>query len=190
MGSCLVKTMLGGSLKIGHLSEEAQDLLRSAMEQGDHFMVGDAPGADALFQKFLKDAGSANVEIFFSGAKPRFNLGAWRDVHIDSGLKGKGHAMHGAKDRKMVEDSGRGLFAWDGMSVGTITNAIDLMGRGKSFVLVTQDSSGVSTIRDLVTLSSRFPSIFQQAEKRLAAATRRAAKRIREAGESSSTTLF
>lgn len=182
--------MLGGSLKIGNLSEEVQDFLRSAMEQRDHFVVGDAPGADALFQKILKDAGATNVEVFFSGAKPRFNLGAWREVHIDSGLKGKGHAMHGAKDRKMVEDSDKGIFAWDGISVGTITNAIDLIGRGKSFVLVTQESSGVSIISDLVTLTSRFPSIFQQAEKRLAAATRRAAKRARDSGESSSTTLF
>jgi len=185
-----MKTMLGGSLKISHLSEEVETLLRSAMKQGDHFVVGDAPGADALFQKILKESGFVNVEVFFSGAKPRFNLGAWRSVHIDSGLRGKGHAMHGAKDRKMVEDSGKGLFAWDGISVGTVANAMDLFGQGKPFALVAQERSGALIINDLMTLSSRSPSIFNQAEKRLAAATRRAAKRNREAGESSPTTLF
>ena len=185
-----VITMLGGSLKIGPLSEEVDTLLRSAIAGGDQFLVGDAPGADAQFQKVLGEAGSADVEVYFSGSRPRFNLGGWPCVHVDSGLRGKGHAMHGAKDRKMVEHSSKGLFAWDGISVGTVTNVLDLAGQGKPFALVVQEHSGVFMIDDLRALNSRFPSIVQEAENRLAAAARRAAKLIREAGKSSNTTLF
>lgn len=185
-----MKTMLGGSLKVSSLSEEVDALLRSAMLAGDRFLVGDAPGADAHFQRALREASSAEVEVFFSGSEPRFNLGAWRSVHIDSGLRGKGHALHGAKDRKMVENSDRGIFAWDGISVGTLTNVIDLANQGKAFALVLQDHSGVCIIEDLVSLNVRFSSIAQEAEKRLAAAVRRAAKQIRRASESSNPTLF
>lgn len=182
--------MLGGSLKIGLLSQEVETLLRNSMAAGDQFVVGDAPGADSNFQRILKEADSADVEVFFSGSEPRFNLGGWPVVHVDSGLRGKGHAMHGAKDRQMVETSGRGLFAWDGTSAGTITNVLDFVGQSKPFLLVVQETAGVFIIDALPALQSRFPSIVLEAENRLAAAHRRMAKRIRENAKGSNPTLF
>lgn len=185
-----MKVMLGGSLKIGHLTEAIERLVKEAIAEGHHFEIGDAPGADALFQKLLKSEGSSLVTIFYAGPKARFNLGGWTQVQVESGLKSNSHRMHGAKDRQMVKNCDKGLFAWDGKSVGTVTNALEFLEQGKPFTLVLQSQLERHQISDFDTLNSFFPDVLLDASKRLAAARRRAEKISRETQKTSDKPLF
>lgn len=185
-----MKVMLGGSLRIGRLSDEGERLVRDSIAEGHQFEIGDAPGADALFQQFLKAEGASLVTIFFAGPRARFNLGNWTEVHIESGLKSKSHAMHGAKDRQMVKNCDMGLFAWDGKSLGTVTNALELLDQGKPFTLLLHDRQDALQISDLETLKSLFPEALVEASNRLEAARRRAVKLARQLREPGDTPLF
>lgn len=184
-----LKIMVGGSLHLRSLPEALRSELEDLVEGDTTFLVGDAAGIDAHFQRLFMQWRVSKVLVHFSGLEPRYNLGGWPLRRIDSGLKSKSAAMHGAKDRVMVASADRGLMVWDGSSVGTITNILDLAGSLKPWSLWLVDGDSATTIKTVEELRRLFPEVVLEAEKRLVAARRRAEKAARKA-EAEESPLF
>lgn len=177
-----MKVVLGGSRHLSFLPEDVMDSLKSWMRDEVEFMLGEAKGMDAKFQEFFKAANYDKVTIYYSGEYPRHNFGNWNAIHVNSGLKSKSHAMHAAKDRDMTRLADSGLMMWDTLSAGTISNLIDLLGQGKKcqMFVAGQDSNlyFLNKPEDLQKWEERFPEVFQEAHKRLAAFSKRNSKKI------------
>jgi|AntAceMinimDraft_1070359.scaffolds.fasta_scaffold60037_2 hypothetical protein len=175
-----MKVVLGGSRHLSFLPDEALDSLASWMREGASFYVGDASGTDSKFQEFLLHRRYAHVTVFFSGDFVRHNAGSWPTERVESGLKSKGHALHTAKDRVMTAEVDTGLMIWDTASPGTIANVIDLLVKGKPCQLFVAGLDAnlyhLHTIDELATLEGRYPEIFEEATKRLAAHAKRTSK--------------
>jgi hypothetical protein len=175
-----MKVVLGGSRHLSFLPDEALDSLASWMREGASFYVGDASGTDSKFQEFLLHRRYAHVTVFFSGDFVRHNAGSWPTERVESGLKSKGHALHTAKDRVMTAEVDTGLMIWDTASPGTIANVIDLLVKGKPCQLFVAGSDAhlyhFHSVAELTGLETRYPDIFQEARKRLAAHAKRTAK--------------
>lgn len=184
-----MKVMLGGSLRLRALPKPLRPELEDLVEGGNSFLIGDAGGIDAHFQRLFKEWGVSQVLVHYSGLEPRYNLGSWPSQRIDSGLKSTSAAMHGAKDRVMVASADRGLMVWDGSSVGTITNILDLAGSLKPWALWLVDGDSATNYKTVEELRRLFPEVVHEAEKRLLAAHRRAEKASRKA-EAEESPLF
>jgi hypothetical protein len=172
--------MLGGSRHLSVIPDEVIDNLKTWVREGYEILLGDAKGTDAKFQEFFKHLKYSEVKIFYSGDYVRHNSGNWETIKIDSGLKSKGHALHGAKDREMAQMADTGLMIWDTLSIGTMANVLDLALQGKPcYMYVFSDDMNLYEIRNLLDVEvweSRFPDIFQQANKRLKSHKKRLSK--------------
>lgn len=166
-----MKVMLGGSRHLSVLPEEVIDCLNTWARDGYEFLAGDAKGTDAKFQEYFKHLNYRLVQVYFSGEYARHNFGNWDTIRIDSGLKSKGHALHGAKDREMAKRADVGLMIWDTLSVGTIANLLDLVTQGKTcFMYVFSEDMNLYSMEnssDLEIWKARYPDVFDQASKRL-----------------------
>lgn len=175
-----MKVLLGGSLSIVEVPGDAIALVQAWIQSDSEFFVGDAKGADFALQNLLAKAGVEAVTVYYAGDLPRHNVGSWPTVRIDSGLKSKSHRMYGAKDRAMSERADFGLMIWDGKSIGTLANAIDLVQRGRTCYLrvltKTQELMEIKSLAELVDFKERFKEPFLEAEKRMKASQRRAKK--------------
>ena len=183
-----MKLFVGGSLSLTQLPEEVVEGLRGVARSNGSFLVGDAGGVDSQAQRLLRDWEVNAVHVYFSGASARFNLGNWPAIRIESGLKSKSAALHGAKDRAMVSAADQGIMVWDGTSVGTLANVLDLSSSGKPWVLWLVRRGELESIEELNALVDRFPELTQKAEKRLLQHRRRVARRSRQSNNGS--TLF
>jgi hypothetical protein len=160
------------------MPDDLECKLRDWIRKGNYFVVGDASGADSAFQKVLMSERARNVEVYFSGEAARNNLGNWPQIRVDSGLKSSGHAMHTAKDQKMVEDADCGVFLWDRRSVGTVANLLSLQDYGKDWILyVLEDGTfnlETSTSKSFIeSLESQNPALVKDARKRVSSHQRR-----------------
>ena len=176
-----MKVVLGGSRHLSFLPEDAIDSLSAWMREEAHFLLGDASGTDAKFQEFLAHKRYSNATIYFSGDSARHNVAGWQSEYIDSGLKSKGHAMHTAKDRDMTKMADTGLMIWDTASPGTIANVVDLLTQKKPCQLFVAGNDvnlyHFRRLEDLDVWEERYPDVFEEAHKRLAAYAKRVAKR-------------
>jgi hypothetical protein len=186
-----VKILLAGSLKLEFLGPEVRALLDEWCEQGVEFAVGDAPGMDRAFQRYLADRNYSHVTVYCTDGETRNNLGVWPAESVPSGLTHPGHASHGAKDRQMVDDANRGLMVWDGASKGTLANVIDLLNHGKPCHLFVEGLHKSQHLlqepHDLDDLEARFPNAFVTARQRLASSRKR--HRVLVAGREASLDL-
>jgi hypothetical protein len=174
--------MLAGSRFIPDLPEAVKVRLLEWIEQEHWLLVGEAPGVDTAFQKFLASQKYGRVGVFTALPAPRLNLGLekWEVRTVDSGLKSRGAAMHTVKDRKMVELADGGLMVWDEKSVGTLVNIIDFVERGRSCHLWTPkdyDLWEIDSPKNLEALLVLHPETTAEAKKRLATFHKREAKR-------------
>jgi len=173
--------VLGGSRKLRHLPDEVVSRLTLWLDADHAVVVGDAPGIDTVFQAFLKRRRYSLVTVFTSAPEVRNNLGGWPVKRIESGLKSRSSAMHTAKDREMTRIADLGLMMWDGVSVGTLANVIDLATQGKDaylFVVPEGNLQSVEAGLGLDELSRGYPEQFAEAEARIRQHTRRRAKRV------------
>jgi hypothetical protein len=165
---------IGGSLGISVLPALAVERIDAAISEDAEFLVGDAPGVDALVQKYLHKRGVRSVRVFHSTPQRRLNLGHWPEQFVDSGLKSTSSAMHGAKDREMARQCDQALMVWDTKSVGTITNVLDVTGRGKPWrIVVTAPGEDPFEQDSFPQLVEEFPTVVEDAQKRLRSAQRR-----------------
>ncbi|MCA9410429.1 MAG: hypothetical protein KC931_01230 [Candidatus Omnitrophica bacterium] len=127
----MIKVFLSGSRSISRLNDEVRARLDEMLETGATIVVGDAPGADKAFQAHLADKDCTDVVVYCSGTHSRNNVGDWerKMVMVGPGLKGR--EFYSVKDRAMARDADRGLVLWDGKSLGSLQNAIELLDQGK-----------------------------------------------------------
>jgi len=126
---------LSGSRKISRLDEAVKSRLSTIVEKGFRVIVGDAHGADKVFQTTLASMDYTNVTVFCSGSECRNNMGQWNVKHVSVDVKLKGRAFYTQKDKAMAGDAGYGLVLWDGESPGSISNVIEMLKRNKRVVV-------------------------------------------------------
>jgi hypothetical protein len=137
------RTFLGGSISTAsRLPREMKDMIGTAVESGEEVVVGDAPGADSAIQRILFLFDARRVTVYHSGPRARNNIGSWREVAVDAGGI-RGREFFQAKDEAMRRVSSTGIFLWNGLSVGTAANVMDLVSRGKYVTVFSHDGTSL-----------------------------------------------
>jgi hypothetical protein len=171
-----MKVFLGGTRKVERLPGEIIEIIENEISRKSSFLIGDAAGSDRAFQKFLSTK-ECSVTIYSSANRVRNNIGNWPVELIDSGLRTKSNAMHSVKDRIMSDRCDYALMLWDTHSVGTLTNVLDVVSKGKRVILYNWLDSEISQFEDGTSLESycnNYETIYREAIKRL----KRDAKRM------------
>lgn len=127
----MTKVFVSGSMKIKHLDSKVVDRLKNIVESKYYVIVGDADGVDSSVQEYLKTQGAHSVVVYCSGEKPRNNLGDWTTKSVATTSKPGTRDYFTAKDKTMADDCDCGFMVWDARSTGTLSNAIELVGRRK-----------------------------------------------------------
>ena len=132
------KVFLSGSRSLKKLNEKVIEKLDFFIKDKAHFLVGDANGADTLFQKYLAEKNYTNVTVYTIYPKPRnliSNKFKIKTIKPRKGLKGRQAQME--KDRAMCRDCDVALIYWDGKSKGSKANWIRCFrDKGKQNVFV------------------------------------------------------
>lgn len=176
----MMQVVLGGSRHLEFIPSEVSQKLEDLMSSSADFLVGDAPGSDRAFQKFLFSKKYSKVTVFSSADEIRNNIGNWPSERIDSGLKSKGAAVHTFKDRHMTKTADIGIMIWDGESAGTLSNVIDLLDSGKEcyiYLGIEKEFFKVDNKPSLMKLLEKYPEALEEAKKRLITFRNREAKR-------------
>ncbi|MEN4954912.1 hypothetical protein [Stenotrophomonas indicatrix] len=127
----MTTVFIAGSITIKKIDDLVKDRIANILDAGHRIIVGDADGADKAVQDHLALDGRARVTIYCSGERPRNNSGLWPVEKIDTDAKPGTRAFFTAKDLKMAQVADFGLMIWDSKSTGTLSNVIELTGRGK-----------------------------------------------------------
>jgi hypothetical protein len=183
--------VLGGSRHLEFIPTEVAEKLRDFIDSSVTFFVGDAPGSDRAFQKFLINNQYQNVRVFSSAEEVRNNLGKWPSEIIDSGMKSKSSAVHAFKDRHMTKNADIGIMIWDGESAGTLSNVIDLLDSEKEcyiYLGIEQEFFLIDNKVSLLKLLAKYPEALDEANKRLETFRTREAKK--KSAEAELQTLF
>ena len=131
----MTTVFLSGSRGISRLNDKIRDRVKNMMDKEFRIIVGDASGADKALQEFLFDLQYSNVVVFCSGQNCRNNVGNWNIRQVDVDAKLTGRAFYTQKDKEMASEADYGFILWDGKSVGSISNVLELLKREKSIVV-------------------------------------------------------
>ena len=103
-----------------------KECLDKYMKQNVSFIIGDAYGADALAQKYLKDNNYEDVTIYTSTETPRYkNCSYYKFVSLWEKAQGKtGEDFYQVKDKAMCEACDIAVAFWNGNSYGVKCNLI------------------------------------------------------------------
>jgi hypothetical protein len=184
-----MRIVLGGSRHLEFIPKEIADRLFEWMANSTEFLIGDAPGTDRAFQKFLHSKNYLTVTIYSSADEIRNNLGNWQVEKVESGLKSKSNAVHAFKDRKMSRLADIGLMIWDSQSAGTLSNVIDLVDQQKECYMWLAAESELCRFDNLKSLDKfllNYPEQTEEAKKRL----ERFRKREMKSAQTDEQTLF
>lgn len=179
----MTNVMLGGSRHLSFIPAPALEKMNYFIEQEAWFLVGDAPGADSLFQKLLVSKKYLRVVVFTSLSEARNNFGGWETRFIETGLKSQSAAKHTVKDRKMIEIASEGLLIWDNESPGTLANAIDFVESGKSCSFWSPGDEFLWSLDSPRSLNSLLESnlkVAQESQKRLATYRKREQNKVKQ----------
>jgi len=115
------KLLLMGSsaFKAKELPTEIKERIDDAIEGGVTIIVGEAPGANRLYQDYLKTKGYRNVVVGHA-IKLRYNAGNWKVVQYGKNLK--------ERERNMIEDCDSAIIIWVNNS-GVIAENLELLKR-------------------------------------------------------------
>jgi hypothetical protein len=124
---CQKLLLMGSSaFKDRELPIEVKKKIDQAIESGITIIVGEAPGANRLYQDYLKRKGYRDV-IVGHAIRLRYNAGNWKDLQYGKNLK--------ERERKMIEDCDSAVIIWMNRS-GVIAENLELLKRlGKSTYL-------------------------------------------------------
>lgn len=145
----MTKVFVSGSRKIKHLNSKVTDRLKNIVEAKYCVIVGDADGVDSSVQEYLKAHGAISVVVYCSGDKPRNNLGNWTTKNVATTSKPGTREFFTAKDKTMAEDCDYGFMVWDARSTGTLSNAIELVGRKKVALVYVNKEKQFLQVKDV-----------------------------------------
>jgi hypothetical protein len=133
------KLLLMGSsaFKNRELPVEVKQRIDKAIERGMTIIVGEAPGANRLYQDYLKKKGCRNV-IVGHAVRRRYNAGYWKDVKYGRDLK--------EREKKMIEDCDSAVVIWMNNS-GVIANDLEMLKRLGKPTFVYECSSETDEVR-------------------------------------------
>ncbi|UCE29026.1 MAG: hypothetical protein JSV85_07150 [Candidatus Bathyarchaeota archaeon] len=134
------KLLLMGSsaFKGRELPVEVKKRLDAALERGMMIIVGEAPGANRIFQDYLKAKGYRDVVVGHA-VRLRYNVGNWRDVQYGKNLK--------ERERKMIEDCDSAIVIWMNNS-GVIAEDLELLKRLGKPTYLYECSSETNHVRE------------------------------------------
>jgi hypothetical protein len=98
---------------------EVKERIDEAIERGLTIIVGEASGANRLYQDYLNAKGYRNVVVGHA-VRLRYNVGNWKDVQYGKDLK--------ERERKMIEDCDSAIVIWMNNS-GVIAENLELLKR-------------------------------------------------------------
>jgi len=145
---------VSGSRRIGRLNAEVRERLANITRQNYRVVVGDANGADKAVQRFFAEAHYEDVTVYCAGSRCRNNIGDWSTKNIDVDPRLKGRDYYTQKDLRMADEADYGFVLWDGKSVGSINNVMELLQRGKRALVYFSPKSQFVTVCDSDSLRS------------------------------------
>ena len=115
------KLLLTGSsaFKDRELPAEVKKRIDEAIEGEVTIIVGEAPGANRIYQDYLKAKRYRNVVVGHA-IRLRYNAGNWKDVQYGKNLK--------EREQKMIEDCDSAIVIWMNNS-GVIANDLEILKR-------------------------------------------------------------
>lgn len=164
----MIRSLFVGGSRIGTSADLPETIMRALdwyMQYEVQIHVGDACGADLIFQRYLARANYEEVTVFHSAVRPRnIVVKHWKTipVGVDSGLTGR--ALMTLKDVEMVRRSEAGLMLWDPISLnrygkwqvskGTLSNCANLVTAGKEVQVYLQPNEKSAREREMVNLET------------------------------------
>jgi hypothetical protein len=115
------RLLLGGSksFRRPELPEPVRALIDEAIERGMTVIVGEAPGANRLFQDYLNLKGYAKV-IVGHARSMRYNAGGWKTVPYGGGVH--------EREANMINDCDSAVYIWADSS-GVIAENLEILKR-------------------------------------------------------------
>lgn len=127
---------LGGSQTCTYLPEEAKAKLDVWMHNNAQFLIGDCKGADQLMQKYLHENGYGKVWVYVSGDEVRHNEGGWEVIHCHTSAAPHSYEFYKIKDQAMADFADLAFMLWDGKSIGTRENIIEMREQEKPVTIL------------------------------------------------------
>lgn len=167
----MTKVFISGSMGIKHLDSNVIARINNIIHSKYQVIVGDASGVDSSIQQHLDSQQTESVRVYCSGSNARNNIGHWKTEVIKTDAPSGTRAFFTAKDVKMADDCDYGLMVWDTRSIGTLSNAIELLNRQKISLIYINKAKEFLKIKegaDLEKLVSYMSeSSFNKADKKL-----------------------
>ena len=133
---------LGGSKIINSLTPAMKEKIVEFMNIGHNIIIGDSMGADKEMQKVLEENNYKKVTVYYSGDRPRVNLGNWKTKHISSNKFMSDYERQKLKDNQMAKDCDYGYMLLQGLTKGTIANINKLLELNKTCYVRMCNKSG------------------------------------------------
>jgi hypothetical protein len=166
-----MKVFIGGSRKMARLNAPVRARMQNIIDKQLGVVVGDANGVDKAIQEYLFEQGYEEVVVYCAGSQCRNNAGGWEIRHVESNRKTKDFQFYTAKDVVMSEEADCGLMLWEGKSIGTLNNVLNLVDREKNVVVYFGPDKEFVTVRsqgDVESLVNRCtPESIKMFAKRL-----------------------
>jgi len=152
----MTKVFFSGSRRLARLNQAVRDRIEGIIAQGFTVLIGDASGADTSMQDYLAERDYEKVIVFCTGSACRNNVGGWKTRHVEPGAgTRRGFRFYTAKDEKMSQEAAYGLVMWDGKSIGSLNNILNLLKQKKKALVYFSPSKEFHSIesrRDLAAL--------------------------------------
>jgi len=115
------KLLLMGSsaFKASELPVGVRERIDKAIESGLRMIVGEAPGANRVYQDYLKAKGYRNVVVGHA-VRLRYNAGNWKTMQYGKDLK--------EREKNMIQDCDSAIVIWMNSS-GVIAENLELLKR-------------------------------------------------------------
>lgn len=163
----MTKVFVGGSRRIGRLSEDIRQRIDRIVAKRFHVLIGDANGADKAVQRYLHERGYDRVEVFCAGATSRNNAGGWPLHVVHPPHSARDFDYYASKDRAMAAEATVGLMIWDGESRGTLLNILRLLSQGKAIAVYVGPKKAFAEIRSKRSFEELVSILDRKATERL-----------------------
>ena len=131
-----------GRLIYSIIDDRIKEDLIDYMNLGYQIIIGDSLGADFQMQKLLAENGYPFVTVYYSGDRPRFNLGNWKTKHISSKKFMSDYERQKLKDNQMAIDCDYGYMLLQGQTKGTMANINELLEQNKVCHVMMHNKNG------------------------------------------------